>query len=410
MTHADVVIIGAGAAGIGAAKELSTLGQNFLLLEASHRIGGRAYTENVAPGMPFDLGAHWIMAPSENPLMPLAEAGDLVLDEETEHYTAACYFEDDAWLPHNAYEDFGNYWDEQFAALREAADGRDLLSVFDVINNDDRWAPYFHMFFAQDFTRDVDRASVEDVLTYVRQENDLAVATGLGSLLARYGSDVPVSLNSAVRKIDWSGRDIKLHTTKGTVRAKKVILTVSTGVLATHEIEFSPALPDWKLDAVRGLPLGSLTRVALMFDTPLLQELPAAFTVRTHGDDPLDFRNRPFGYDYVEVAAGGRMAEWMEKSGERATIDYILEKLRHVAGNDAVPEPARHIVSAWSGDAWVKGSYSCARPGAANQRQVLAQPVDDRIFFAGEASSSDFYASVHGACFSGRVAARATCA
>jgi len=213
-----------------------------------------------------------------------------------------------------------------------------------------------------------------------------------------------------VRKIDWSGRDIKLHTTKGTVRAKKVILTVSTGVLATHEIEFSPALPDWKLDAVRGLPLGSLTRVALMFDTPLLQELPAAFTVRTHGDDPLDFRNRPFGYDYVEVAAGGRMAEWMEKSGERATIDYILKKLRDVAGNEAVPNPVRHIVSAWDADTWVKGSYSCARPGGANQRQVLAQPVDNRILFAGEASSSDFYASVHGACISGQVAARAASA
>jgi monoamine oxidase len=410
MTHADVVIIGAGAAGIAAAKELQALGQNFLLLEASHRIGGRVYTENVAPGMPFDLGAHWIMAPSENPLMPLAEAGELELDEEIEHYTAGRYFENDAWLPRNAYEDFAHYWDEQFAALNEAADGRDLLSVFDVIDNDNRWAPYFHMFFAQDFTRDVDRASVEDTLAYIRQENDLAVVTGLGNLVARYGSDVPVSLNSAVRKIDWSGRDIKLHTTKGTVRAKKVILTVSTGVLATHEIEFSPALPDWKLDAVRGLPLGSLTRVALMFDTPLLQELPAAFTVRTHGDDPLDFRNRPFGYDYVEVAAGGRMAEWMEKSGERATIDYILEKLRDVAGNEAVPEPIRHIVSAWDSDAWVKGSYSCARPGAANHRQVLAQPVDDRIFFAGEASSSDFYASVHGACLSGRVAACAACA
>jgi monoamine oxidase len=405
-----VVIIGAGAAGIAAAKELQALGQNFLLLEASHRIGGRAYTENVAPGMPFDLGAHWIMAPSENPLMPLVEAGELELDEETEHYTAGHYFEDDAWLPRNAYEDFAKYWDEQFAALHEAADGRDLLSVFDVIDNDDRWAPYFHMFFAQDFTRDVDRASVEDTLAYIRQENDLAVVTGLGNLVARYGSDVPVSLNSAVRKIDWSGRDIKLHTTKGTVRAKKVILTVSTGVLATHEIEFSPALPDWKLDAIRGLPLGSLTRVALMFDTPLLQELPASFTVRTDGDDPLDFRNRPFGYDYVEVAAGGRMAEWMEKSGERATIDYILEKLRDVAGNEAVPNPVRHIVSAWDADAWVKGSYSCARPGGANQRQVLAQPVDDRIFFAGEASSSDFYASVHGACFSGRVAARAASA
>jgi len=410
VTHTDVVIIGAGAAGIAAAKELQALGQNFLLLEASHRIGGRAYTENVAPGMPFDLGAHWIMAPSENPLMPLVEAGELELDEETEHYTAGRYFEDDAWLPRNAYEDFANYWDEQFVALHEAADGRDLLSVFDVIDNDDRWAPYFHMFFSQDFTRDVDRASVEDTLAYIRQENDLAVVTGFGNLVARYGSDVPVSLNSAVRKIDWSGRDIKLHTSKGIIHAKKIIITVSTGVLATNEIEFSPTLPDWKLDAVRGLPLGSLTRVALMFDTPLLQDLPASFTVRTDGDDPLDFRNRPFGYDYVEVAAGGRMSEWMEKSGERATVDYILEKLRDVAGNEAVPNPVRHIVSAWDADAWVKGSYSCATPGAANQRQVLALPVDDRIFFAGEASSSDFYASVHGACFSGRVAARAACA
>jgi len=407
MTHADVVIIGAGAAGIAAAKELGTLKQDFLLLEASHRIGGRAYTENVAPGMHFDLGAHWIMAPSENPLMPLAETEDLELDESAEHYTVARYFEDDAWLPRNAYDDFANYWDKQFAALQDAVDGRDLLSVFDVIDNDDRWAPYFHMFFAQDFTRDVDRASVEDTLAYVRQENDLAVATGFGNLVARYGIDVSVSLNTAVRKVDWSGRDIKLHTTKGIVRAQKIILTVSTGVLATQEIEFSPALPDWKLDAIQGLPLGSSTRIALMFDTPLLHELPAAFTVRTDGDDPLDFRNRPFGYDYVEISAGGRKAEWMEKSGERATIDYILEKLRHVAGNQAVPNPVRHIVSAWNGDPWVKGSYSCARPGAANQRQVLAQPVDDRIFFAGEATSSDFYASVHGACITGQVAARA---
>jgi len=194
------------------------------------------------------------------------------------------------WLPRNAYEDFANYWDEQFTALNEAADGRDLLSVFDVIDNDDRWTPYFHTFSAQDFTRNVDRASVEDTLAYVRQENDHAVATGFDNLVARYGSDVPVSLNSAVHRIDWSGRDIKLHTTKGTVRAQKVILTVSTGVLATHEIEFSPALPGWKLDAVKGITLASSTRVALMFDTPLLQELRAAFTARTHGDDPLDFR------------------------------------------------------------------------------------------------------------------------
>ncbi len=386
------------------------LGQNFLLLEASHRIGGRAYTEDLGPGMPFDLGAHWIMAPSVNPLMPFAESHQMRLEASDQHYTAAQYYEDGEWLPEDTYQELAAYWDKQFAALAQANGKNRDASVFDVIDNDDRWAPYFHMFFAQDFTRDVDQASVKDTLAYVREEDDLAVAGGMGNLLAQYGDDVAVSLNSAVRKIDWSGRHIKLHTAKGTVRADRIILTVSTGVLATHEIEFSPALPDWKLGAIRGLPLGSCTRVALMFESPLLHELPGSFTVRSDGDDPLDFRNRPFGYDYVEVAAGGRIAEWMEKSGERATVDYILGKLRHVAGSEAVPEPMRHIVSAWSGDGWVKGSYSCARPGAASQRPLLARPVDERIFFAGEATSSDFYASVHGACLTGRDAARAVCA
>ena len=409
MTSTNIVIIGAGAAGLAAAKELQNLGQDYLLLDASHRIGGRAYTEELAPGVPFDLGAHWVMAPSVNPLMPHAKSGEIELDAAGEHYTAARYFEERDWLPDNAFEEFGEYWDRQFAALAEATNGEQDSPVFDVIDNDSRWAPYFHMFFAQDFTRDVDQASAKDTMTYVRKEDDLAVTMGLGNLLARYGADVPVSLNAAVRKIDSSGSEIKLDTTKGQIRADKVILTVSTGVLASRQIEFAPALPDWKLAAIDGLPLGSCTRVALMFDDPILRELPSDFTVDTSGDGPIDFRNRPFGHDYVETASGGRMAEWMEKSGEQATIAFLLEKLRSVAGTKSVPTPSHSIVSAWDGDAWVKGAYSCARPGAADLRSVLARPVDDRIFFAGEATSSGYYASVHGACISGTEAARAAC-
>lgn len=407
MTSTDIVIVGAGAAGLAAAKELQRLGQDFLLLEASHRIGGRAYTEDLLPGIPFDLGAHWIMAPSVNPLMPLAERDQMRLDEADEHYTAARYFEEGEWLPEDAYKQFGNYWDKQFVAMARAGNGDQDVSVFDVIDNDDRWAPYFHLFYAQDFTRDVDQASVKDTLAYMRKESDLAVAGGMGNLLAQYGVDVPVSMNSAVRKIDSSGARLELDTVKGRVYADKVILTVSTGVLSTRQIEFSPTLPDWKLDAIDGLPLGSCTRVALMFDEPLLRELPREFTVNTSGDGPIHFRNRPHGYEYVEIATGGRVAEWMERSGEQATIAFILEKLRQVAGRKAVPEPARRIVSAWDGDAWIKGAYSCARPGAADQRPILARPIDGRIFFAGEATSSEYYASVHGACLSGREAARA---
>ena len=402
----NIAIIGAGAAGLAAAKELEQMGQDYLLLDASHRIGGRAYTEELTPGVPFDLGAHWVMAPSVNPLIPYARNAQLALEAADEHYTAARYFEERDWLPDDAFQEFNEYWERQFAALAQAMDNNGDSSVFDVIDNDSRWAPYFHMFFAQDFTRDVDQASVKDAMNYVRQEDDLAVASGLGNLLARYGANIPVSLNSAVRKIDTSGARIKLDTAKGQILADKLILTVSTGVLAARQIEFVPELPDWKLAAIDGLPLGSCTRVALMFDGPILRELPKEFTVDTSGDGPIHFRNRPFGYDYVEIATGGRMAEWMEKSGEKATIDFILEKLRDLTGQQSVPDPTQSIVSAWDGDDWVKGAYSCAQPGAADQRAVLARPIDDRIYFAGEATSSNYYASVHGACISGSEAAR----
>jgi len=406
MTSTNIAIIGAGAAGLAAAKELQEMGQDYLLLDASHRIGGRAYTEKLAPGVPFDLGAHWVMAPSVNPLIPYAKDAQITLEAADEHYTSARYFEGRDWLPADAFQEFHAYWERQFAALAQAMDESTDSSVFDVIDNDSRWAPYFHMFFAQDFTRDVDQASVRDAMNYIRLEDDLAVASGLGNLVARYGADIPVSLNSAVRKIDTSGSKIKLDTSKGQIRADKVILTVSTGVLAARQIEFAPALPDWKLQAIDGLPLGSCTRVALMFDGPILRELPNEFTVDTSGDGPIHFRNRPFGYDYVEIATGGRLAEWMEKSGEQATIAFVLQKLRDIAGQQSVPDPTRSIVSAWDGDDWVKGAYSCAEPGAADQRTVLARPIDDRLYFAGEATSSNYFASVHGACISGSEAAR----
>jgi monoamine oxidase len=407
MTSTKTVIVGAGAAGLTAAKELRALEQEFLLLEASHRIGGRAYTESLAPGIPFDLGAHWIMSPSINPLTALAGGDQLWLDGADKHFSAARYFEDGQWLPEDSDQKLGVYWDKQFDALARASANHRDTSVFDVIDNDDRWAPYFHMFFAQDFTRDVDQASVKDSQAFLREEEDLAVAGGFGHLLAHYGADLPVTLNSAVRRIDYSGARIKVDTAKGRIEADKVILTVSNGVLSTRGIEFLPALPDWKLSAIEGLPLGSHCRIALMFDEPVLHELPRYFTVNSSGDGPIHFRNRPFDHDYVEVVTGGRMAEWMEKSGERATLDFVLTKLREVAGNRAVPDPVRHIVSAWDRDEWVKGAYSCARPGAAEQRPILAQPIDDRIFFAGEATSSNSYASVHGACVTGRDAARA---
>lgn len=407
MTSTKTVVVGAGAAGLTAARELQRLEQDFLLLEASHRIGGRAYTEVLAPEVPFDLGAHWLMQPSRNPLLRLAERDQWRLDKDGKHYASARYFEEGEWLPEGTDRELVAYWDNQFDAMAHATHNHRDSSVLDAIDNDNRWATYFHALYAKDVTRDVDQASARDALAFVHDEEDLAVADGLGNLMTRYGMEVPVALNCAVRKIDFSGLRVKLDTVKGRIDADKVILTVSNGILSSRDIEFTPALPDWKLNAIEGLPLGSHTRVAMMFDKPVLHEFPEHFTVNTSGDGPIHFRNQPFGNDYVEIVTGGRISEWMEKSGERATIEFVLTKLREAAGNKTVSDPVRHIVSAWDQDTWVRGAYSCARPGAADQRSILARPIDKRIYFAGEASSSDAYASVHGACISGRDAARA---
>jgi monoamine oxidase len=338
--------------------------------------------------------------------MRIAERDRCRLVKDVKHYTSARYFEDGEWLPEGIDAELADYWESQFDAIADKTSAQKDMPMFEIIDNNDRWAPYFWALYAKEFTRDVDQASARDPLSFTHEETDLAVADGLGVLMARYGADVPVTLNSAVHKIDYSGSRIKLDTAKGRIHADKVILTVSNGILANRDIEFSPALPDWKLDAVDGIPLGSHTRVALMFDQPVLRELPPHFTVSTSGDGPISFRNRPFDYDYVEAVTGGRMSEWMEKSGERSTIDFLLAKIRDAAGHTAVPEPSRYIMSAWNRDEWVKGAYSCARPGAADQRPILAKPVDNRIFFAGEATSSTGFGSVHGACLSGRDAAR----
>jgi monoamine oxidase len=400
----DVAVIGAGAAGLSAATALHSAHLSFVVLEASHRIGGRAYTEMLEPGVPFDLGAHWIHSADINPFLSLANDLGVRCIEEVEEFPWARVFEDGDWLPKSAADDLYDFYELQLAKVAEfAATGEDK-SIYDVMDRDDRWTPYFDLFFAQDFVHDADQVSAADAAAFHWLGNDWAVADGFGMLLARYGADVPVSLNSAVTEVDWSGSGVRLATAKGTVSARKVIITVSTGVLATNQILFKPKLPDAKLEAIDKLTMGHCTRVCLALDSPMLNDFPGEFTIKSGDAEPLHFRNRPFDRDYVEITTGGRLAEWMEKSGERATIDHIVKRLQELGGAGSRIGVRKHIVTAWTGDPWTKGAYSAAAPGFAHARQSYAESIDNKLFFAGEAAAAQ-YSTVHGAHFSGRDAA-----
>ncbi len=217
-------------------------------------------------------------------------------------------------------------------------------------------------------------------------------------MIGRFGSDVPVTLNCAVTRIGWAGRAIELETTKGPVAARRALITVSTGVLGAGDIRFDPAQPDWKLAAIAGLPLGTHNRIGLLFDRdPFGSDCPEGAGILLPGEEPIGFSLHPFGQPVAVALTGGRHALWLERAGPAAAVDLAVEKLVKMFGAGIGRRVRRHIVTAWAGDPWTRGSYSAALPGQGRQRAELARPIDDRLFFAGEATSTEFHATAHGA-------------
>lgn len=401
----DVAIVGAGAAGLGAAKALATKGKRFVVLEASHRIGGRAYTEEILPGVPFDLGCHWLHSASINPFTATA-------DELGFEYAPNWRFERDAfidgrWQGAEGIAAWDAFWTAQEEAIARAAGGDADTSVYEATDREHRFTPDYDYVMTLVTSMDVDRVSVKDMAAYRDTGENWPVKQGFGALVSRWGGDVPVSLNTAVSQIDWSGRSIRLATPEGTVSAAKVIVTVSNGVLAARDIRFTPELPDWKHGAVEALPLGNHNRIALAYDRDVFGADAPSGLVHIGDEEPMSIRIHPFGHLYVVGVTGGRFADWLEKAGEAASADYLGERLKAAFGNGILKHVVARKVTAWRGDPWVKGAYSSALPGQAHQRARLMAPLDGKLYFAGEATSPDFYSTAHGARISGETAAAA---
>ncbi|RED44219.1 flavin monoamine oxidase family protein [Aestuariispira insulae] len=403
-SETDIVIVGAGISGLQAAKTLAKAGRDFVILEGSHRIGGRAYTEQVRPGEVFDLGAHWMHVASQNPFKPIADKLGFTYFEED---TPDLILEDGQWLNNAQSRDYNSFWDRQFALMENALKNGGDLSIFEATDQESRWAPYFNYYSSLDHSVDVDQASAAAYLDYDEDVEDCPIVEGLGTLVARWGADAPVHLNTAVTEIDWSGKKIILKTSKGNIVANKVLLTISTGILAAGDIKFTPRLPDWKMQAVHGLPLGNQNRICLGYDkAPFGDDVPASFLAKFGDEEAIHIQVRPFGYNYVEFVNGGRFADWLEQAGQAAAVDYYSEKLRQIFGSDITKGINREIVTAWRTEPWVKGAYSTALPGCYPMREKMAEPIDGRLFFAGEACSKRSNASIQGAYWTGQAAAQ----
>ncbi|MGH6708310.1 MAG: flavin monoamine oxidase family protein [Bradyrhizobium sp.] len=400
-SEVDVAIIGAGAAGLGAAHALKRSRLSCIVLEARDRAGGRAHTIQASPEITFDLGCGWLHSADENSFVPIAEQLKFEIDRNRPPWREQVY---NKAFPVEERAQFIAALDAFYDRAEEAAQqahqsGRDAAANLS-LEPGNRWNPMIDAISTYVNGCELDSVSILDMDAYEDTEINWRIRRGYGALVAAYGASCPLALNCAVTLIDHSGKRIRIETSQGMLIADKVIVTVPTNLIADEAIRFHPALPA-KVDAARGLPLGLADKVMLALDDG--DTLPKDGSLRgaTMRTAMGTYHLRPFGQPCIEGFFGGRFAQALEDAGPGALAAESINEIVGFLGNDYRRKLMPLSESRWAHDPFARGSYSHALPGHAGDRAVLAAPVDGRLFFAGEATSPGFFSTAHGARDSG---------
>lgn len=393
----DVLVVGGGAAGIAAGLRLAGAGVDYLIVEARTRLGGRAWT--IDDGAPFDMGCGWLHSADENPWTDIAAAQGRTIDRALPPWTRPSRF--DLTLGDQAEfgRAIGDFYERLYAAKDEA--DRPASSLLDPGN---RWNPLLNAISTYINGAELDRVSMNDLAHYHDTEINWRVVEGYGTVIAAAGGGLNVITDCPVQEIDHSGHLIAARTGRGVITARKVIVTVSSALLAEEHLRFAPALPK-KIEAAASLPLGLANKLFLSLEGA--EEFEADSRVFGLGRDAgtASYHMRPFGRPLIEAYFGGSLADDLEREGARAFIDFAAQELNGILGSSFSTRLKPVQLSQWRKDALARGSYSYAVPGHHSDRAVLAEPVDNRIFFAGEACSVESFSTAHGAYHTGVTAA-----
>ena len=389
----SLVIIGAGAAGLAAADRASALAIDVVLVEASDRIGGRAQTVNHESGQQWDLGAHWLHQAPVNPLAPIADEQRAIPVRPWQPVSGIWI--GGTWLSDFERTEIANVIDESEELARDLAATGEDAAFAELID------PAFTLRSPVDdlllhrFGVRPQMVSAVDVSRFGRQDGSWPVGAGLGAVLTARFAGVPVTRNAPVHVVDWSGDQIRIDLGRDLIVCDFAIVTVSTGVLATSDIVFAPALPDETLQAIAGLPMATMERIAFTWpdwpggfpDETLIHTLAAGLSIL--------FETPAAGSNLLvaTIADSTRLADGQ-------LHDVIASRCTEVFG--APGETIADVrTSDWSTDPYVRGSTAWCLPGFPSARALLATPVDHRLYFAGEATSATAWGMVHGAMQSG---------
>ncbi len=398
----EVVIIGGGAAGIAAARQLARAAIDCLLLEARPRLGGRAWTVTASSGFSLDLGCGWLHSAESNPWAAIAEEQGRIIDRSPPPWQKPAL---PIGFPRAEQQEYIKAMRAFFARVDAVPPDAPDAAAATLLEPGCRWNGMIEAVGTYITGGNLDRVSIKDFNNYADTEVNWRVVEGYGATVMAHGAGLRVEFDCAVRQIDHSGRRLRIETARGDITADQAVITLPSALIADKEFLFAPVLAE-KIEAALGLPVGLADKAFLAFDGAAdAFEPDTRLFGRTDTSATATYHLRPFGRPLIEVYFGGDFAWQLEAEGERAFFAYALTELTSLFGADTgrCIRPLRmHL---WGTDPFAGGSYSYALPGRDECRAVLAAPVEGRLFFAGEACSRHDFSTAHGAYRTGVAAA-----
>jgi monoamine oxidase/CRP-like cAMP-binding protein len=429
-----VAVVGAGIAGLGAARALEQLGVEVVVIEGRDRVGGRVWTDGGV-----DLGAHWIHGTEGNPVTALARllglptlfvGGDSTYTGGWEHLAlhaadgramaaaekqGSILLVDDVrdrleTLRRQISADHGPDLSFGAAVARVLLEGRDLEP-----------AERTHLAWHLDMLTRDDWAAGAENLSFLGWDEgyevygygDSIFVDGMQTLTQALATGLDVRLGHAVSRIVHGPSRTTVVTSQGEIEADAAIVTLPLGVLKAGAVVFDPPLPDRKRQAIERLGMGTVTKIVLRFATAFWpkEQYVFGFVSERSDENPTTVVNlwKSHRQPVLVLVVGGPRAVELEGWSDAQTEAWAMDVVRKLFGASA-PAPASVVKTRWTRDPFSRGAYAYIAVGSTpDDIDALAEPVGKTLLFAGEATARAHWACVHGAYVSGlREAARLT--
>jgi len=401
----DVVIIGAGAAGIAAARRIAAAKRKFVLIEASDHVGGRCITDMTTFGVPYDRGAHWIHMPDLNPVTKVAPRRglDVYPAPASQKVRIGRRYAREGEL-----EEFLAVRVRANRAILEAARKGDGACGQALPRDLGDWRPAVEFVLGPfGCAKDLADVSTVDFAKSAERDVDAFCRQGFGTLIAGLAQGIAVELSTPATAIDLR-RSVEVETPKGTIVARAAIVTVSTNVITSGAIKFTPALPARQLEAMAKLSLGSYDHVALeLADNSLGLESDDLVFEKADNTRTAALLANVSGTSLCLVEVAGKFGHDLAGLSEAAMVDFAADWLAGLYGAEVKKAIKRSHATRWNQEPWALGAFSAAAPGGQGARRTIMEPVHDVVWFAGEAAHETLWGTVGGAWESGERAADA---